>query len=108
VASDLTSPPVALFNTGSALGFRATQLLSNFVESVNDNKNEKHYAHFRLSKSGEVLSWVLSRKSISLLNNEWESSDNILAYNALCGFMAWCGDRQEAIRAVDPQRLREE
>jgi hypothetical protein len=108
VASDVTSPPVALFNTGSALGFRATQLLSNYIESVSDDKSLRHYAHFRLNGSGEVLSWVLSRKSIELLNDEWDSRDNILAYNALCGFMSWCGDRQEAIRAIDQQRLEHE
>src|SRR5689334_12079712 len=64
VTADTTAPPVALFNVGSALGFRATEVLKRFVASI-DSKGG--YAHFALSDETEAMSWVLSRRSTTAL-----------------------------------------
>src|SRR5262249_38064779 len=40
VASDLTAPPVALYDTGSALGYRATQMLKKSVNLIGGIKGD--------------------------------------------------------------------
>jgi hypothetical protein len=83
IASDLTAPPVALLNTGSATGYRATQLLKELV-------GNEYYAEFRLTDNDAAMSWVLSRKSIDALNHESKTDMNIDAYNRLREFMKVC------------------
>jgi hypothetical protein len=99
VASDLTAPPVALFNTGGAIGYRATQLLKELVNSIGGTKDGKgrgneYYAEFRLADNDAAMSWVLSRKSIEALNHESKTDANIDAYNTLQEFMKVCWDSQ--------------
>jgi hypothetical protein len=86
VASDVTAPPVALFNTGSALGFRATEVLKGFVNAIGGD-GLSHYTQFRLTDPNETLSWVLSRKAIASLNGEW--GNNSGPYAELRAFMKW-------------------
>jgi hypothetical protein len=88
VASDLTAPLVALFNTGSAIGYRATQLLKELV-------GNEYYAEFRLTDNDAAMSWVLSRKSIAALEHESKSDINIDAYNRLSEFMKECWASEE-------------
>jgi hypothetical protein len=100
VASDLTAPPVALFNTGGAIGYRATELLNELVNSIGGPKEGKghgneYYAEFRLSDKDAAMSWVLSRKSIDAVNHESKTDANIDAYNTLKEFMKVCWDSQK-------------
>jgi hypothetical protein len=85
IAADVTAPPVALFDTGSALGYRATQIVKNLVEAPRQDKLP-HYAEFRLTETS-TLSWVLSRKAIASLNKEWDN--NTTSYEQLRTFMNW-------------------
>jgi hypothetical protein len=89
IASDLTAPPVALFDTGSALGYRATQILKRSVNSIGgatDGQNE-YYAEFRLTDKDAAMSWVLSRKSIEAVYDEWCAPINVAEYEKLQKFM---------------------
>jgi hypothetical protein len=89
VASDLTAPPVALYDTGSALGYRATQMLKKSVNLIGGIKGDgnEYYAEFRLSNKDAAMSWVLSRKSVDALNHEWSSLVNVREYDRLAKFM---------------------
>jgi hypothetical protein len=86
-ASDTTAPPVSLFNTGNALGMRATEVLRRYVEAIGDGKSNQ-YAKFALKNKGEAMSWTLSRRSIDLLNNEWPQN-NRGTYCKVETFMNW-------------------
>ena len=92
VASDLTAPPVALFDTGSALGYRATQILKRTVNPTGgtvggkDGTNE-HYAEFRLTNKDAAMNWVLSRKSVDAVYDEWCAPSNVAEYRSLQNFM---------------------
>jgi hypothetical protein len=97
IASDATAPPVALFNTGSALGYRAKEILKDFVEKKEEEERAKpdrmagahdsYFAEFRLLNTGVTLSWVLSRKAVELLDQEWDN--NKTSYDTLKTFMKW-------------------
>jgi hypothetical protein len=86
-ASDTTAPPVSLFNTGDALGVRATEVLHSYVDTI-DNDQLSYYASFPLRNKGEAMSWVLSRRSVQLLGNEW-CRYNENAYTRFETFMKW-------------------
>ena len=86
VAADATAPPVALFNVGSALGYRATRVLAEFADSLANDRTER-YAHFALTSHDEVMSWVLSRRSVALLDQEWPKNQG--SYDILAKFMGW-------------------
>lgn len=99
IASDLTAPPVALYDTGSALGYRATQILKGFVNSIGEAKDGKdsgneHYSEFRLTNKDAAMSWVLSRKSVDALNDEWNTKINGAEYDKLQAFMKPCWDNR--------------
>jgi hypothetical protein len=96
IASDATAPPVALFNTGSALGYRAKGILKDFVEKKEKESakpdrmagaHDSYFAEFRLLNTGVTLSWVLSRKAVELLDQEWDN--NKTSYDMLKTFMKW-------------------
>src|SRR5438477_5663499 len=86
VAADATAPPVALFQVGSALGYRATRVLAGFADSLADDRTER-YAHFALTDRNEAMSWVLSRRSVASLDREWPN--NADPYRTLASFMGW-------------------
>jgi hypothetical protein len=86
LAADVTAPPVALFNVGNALGFRATEVLKRLVQSIQPDSGT-YYAHFALSNDSEAMSWVLSRKSISALQSEWMTGHNREAQRAVTCFV---------------------
>jgi hypothetical protein len=84
-ASDTTAPPVSLFNTGNALGIRATEVLHSYVEKIDKDNS---YVSFPLRNKGEAMSWALSERSIELLNDEW-CRHNGDTYFKLETFMNW-------------------
>ena len=86
VAADVTAPPVALFNVGNGLGFRATEVLRRLAEAIQPD-GVTHYAHFLLSDDSEAMSWVLSRKSITALQREWTTGHNHRAERAVACFI---------------------
>jgi hypothetical protein len=82
VTADTTAPPVALFNVGSALGFRATEVLRRFVSALQPDGGT-YYAHFALSDETEAMSWALSRRSTTALQLEWMTDHNREAQRAV-------------------------
>jgi hypothetical protein len=87
VSADVTAPPVALFNTGSALGYRSTEVLKAHVKAIATDGGASHYAHFRLTDKREPMSWVMSKKAVRLLDDEW--ARNSAPYSDLAQFVGW-------------------